>query len=127
VLAGLIGGAVEARALPVLRGKRLRFAVASAVATALATLALLDVQVLPWLVGGAFGAALGAAQSLSVRLGRAYTLLRTVTSAAAWSLGFVVLHEGGRFGKLGVLAPGIAAVLLHVATLRACSRRSPVP
>ena len=117
LLAGLIGGALEARALPSMKGKRRRFAVASALSTALAAMLLLDVQVMPWLVGGLFGAALGAAQAQAVGLARRDVLLRALASSAAWSLGLVVLHAGGSFGKLGVLAPALAAVL--VASLRA--------
>lgn len=130
ILAGLIGGAIEARTLPAMDGKRLRFAAASAAATALAALFLLDVQSMPWLVGAVFGAALGAAQAQAVGLARRDLFLRTLTGSVAWSLGFVVLHAGGTFGKLGVLAPGVAAILLAVArvrrwpTLRACSCRS---
>jgi hypothetical protein len=126
VLAGLIGGGIEARTLRTMDGKRFRFAAASAVATALAAILLLDVQVMPWLVGAGFGAALGAAQGQAVGLARRDVILRTLTSAAAWSLGFVVLHSGGTFGKLGVLAPGVAAILLAVASARltACSYRS---
>ncbi len=118
ILAGLIGGAIEARTNQAMDGKRLRFAAASAAATALAAMLLLDVQTMPWLVGAAFGAALGAAQAQAVLLARRDVALRTLTSAVAWSLGFVVLHHGGTFGKLGVLAPGVAAILLAVASAR---------
>jgi hypothetical protein len=116
LLAGLIGGAIEARTLRTMKGKRLRFAAASALATALAAMLLLDVQVLPWLVGGLFGTMLGAAQAQATGLGRRDSLLRTAFGAVAWSLGFVVLHAGGSFGKLGVLAPAIAALLLALAS-----------
>ena len=122
ILAGLIGGAIEARTLRAMDGKRLRFAAASAAATALAAVLLLDVQSMPWLVGAVFGAALGAAQAQAVGLPRREVLLRTLTGSVAWSLGFVVLHSGGTFGKLGVLAPGVAAVLLAVASVRRVPR-----
>jgi hypothetical protein len=112
LLAGIIAGAVEARAMPSMRGKRLRFSFATAAATAILTVLLLDVQVLPWLVGGAFGAAIALAQGGAVRLPARQTLLRAATSAAAWSLGFVLLHAGGACGKLGVIAPGLAVLLL---------------
>jgi hypothetical protein len=118
VLAGLIGGAIEARTLPSATGRRLGFTAASALATALAAVLLLDVQVMPWLVGGLFGAMLAGAQARALGLGRRDALLRTLTSTAAWSLGFVVLHAGGPSGKLGVLAPGLAAVLLALASAR---------
>jgi hypothetical protein len=123
VLAGLVGGAVEGRALPSMRGKRLRFAFATAIATAIVTVLLLDVQVLPWLVGGVFGVAIALAQAGAVRLPARLAVLRGATSAAAWSLGFVLLHAGGTCGKLGVIAPGLAVVLLAVAsvTMRARS------
>jgi hypothetical protein len=113
LLAGLIGAAIEARATPSTRGKRLPFTGASAVTTALVTVLLLDVRVLPWLVGGTFGAALALAQAGALGLGcTRSTLLRTLTSTVAWSLGFVALHAGGGLGKVGVLAPGLAVVLL---------------
>lgn len=118
LLAGLIGGAIEARTLQSTQGKRLRFAAASGLATALAAMLLLDVQVMPWLVGGVFGAVLGAAQAQAARLARRDVLLRSLTSTAAWSLGFTVLHAGGTFGKLGVLAPGLAAILLALVSVR---------
>ena len=117
LLAGLIGGAVEGRAMPALRGKRLRFSFATAVTTAILTVLLLDVQVLPWLVGGVFGAAIALAQSGAVRLPLRQSILRAATSAAAWSLGFVLLHAGGTGGKLGVIAPGLAVVLLAVVSM----------
>lgn len=119
LLAGLLGGAVEGRALPAARGKRLRFGFASAIATAIMAVLLLDVQVLPWLVGGAFGATLALAQAGAIGLPLRSASLRTLASAAAWSLGFVALHAGGGFGKLGVLAPGLAVVLLALASRRA--------
>jgi hypothetical protein len=116
LLAGLIGGAVEGRAMPSMRGKRLRFSFATAVASAILAVLLLDVQVLPWLVGGVFGAAIALAQAGAVRLPARASILRAATSAAAWSIGFVLLHAGGTCGKLGVVAPGLAVVLLAVAS-----------
>jgi hypothetical protein len=116
LLAGLIGAAIEARATPSMRGKRLQFSGASALTTALVTVVLLDVQALPWLVGGLFGAALALAQAAALGLPRRSTLLRTLTSTAAWSLGFVALHAGGGLGKVGVLAPGLAVILLALAS-----------
>ena len=116
LLAGLIGGAVEGRATPALRGKRLRFSFATAFATATLAVLLLDVQVLPWLVGGVFGAATALAQTGAVRLPARASILRATTSAAAWSMGFVFLHAGGTCGKLGVVAPGLAVVLLALAS-----------
>jgi hypothetical protein len=116
ILAGLIGGSIEARALRSTEGRRLRFVVASALATALTAMLLLDVQVMPWLVGGAFGLVLGGAQAGALAVGRRDALLRALTSAVAWSLGFTVLHLGGSLGKLGVLAPGLATVLLSLAS-----------
>ena len=129
LLAGLIGGAIEARTIPALKGKRLRFAAASALATALSAMLLLDVQVLPWLVGGLFGTMLGAAQAQAAGLGRRDSIHRTLASAVAWSLGFMVLHAGGSLGKLGVLAPALAALLLALGSTptrasTACSSRS---
>jgi len=118
LLAGLIGGAVEGRATPALRGKRLRFSFATAFATATLAVLLLDVQVLPWLVGGVFGAATALAQTGAVRLPARASILRATTSAAAWSMGFVFLHAGGTCGKLGVVAPGLAVVLLALASAR---------
>jgi hypothetical protein len=108
-----------------MRGKRLRFATASALATALAALALVDVQVMPWLVGGLFGATIALAQSFAVRLPRRAALLRAATSAAGWSLGFVVLRDGGAYSKLGVLGPAVAGVLL--ATASAACAHWPTP
>ncbi len=116
LLAGLIGGAVEGRGMPSMRGKRLRFSFATAMACALLAVLLLDVQVLPWLVGGMFGAAIALAQAGAVRLAARASVLRAATSAAAWSMGFVLLHAGGTCGKLGVIAPGLAVVLLAVAS-----------
>lgn len=118
LLAGLIGGAVEGRATPALRGKRLRFSFATAFATATLAVLLLDVQVLPWLVGGVFGAATALAQTGAVRLPARASILRTTTSAAAWSMGFVFLHAGGTCGKLGVVAPGLAVVLFALASAK---------
>jgi hypothetical protein len=112
LLAGLIGGGIEAATLAASRGRRLRFTGASAVATAIVALLLLGVQSVPWLVGGVFGAALGLSQALAMGLPRRDAALRTLTSAAAWAVGFVILHGGGSFGRLGVLAPGVAALLL---------------
>lgn len=118
LLAGLIGGAVEGRATPALRGKRLRFSFATAFATATLAVLLLDVQVLPWLVGGVFGAATALAQTGAVRLPARASILRATTSAAAWSMGFVFLHAGGTCGKLGVVAPGLAVVLFALASAK---------
>jgi hypothetical protein len=118
LLAGLIGGAVEGRAMPSMRGKRGRFSLATAVASAILAVLFLDVQVLPWLVGGVFGAAIALAQAGAVRLPARASMLRAATSAAAWSMGFVLLHAGGTCGKLGVVAPGLAVILLAVANVR---------
>ena len=118
LLAGLIGGAVEGRATPALRGKRLRFSFATAFATATLAVLLLDVQVLPWLVGGVFGAATALAQTGAVRPPARASILRATTSAAAWSMGFVFLHAGGTCGKLGVVAPGLAVVLFALASAK---------
>ena len=118
LLAGLNGGAVEGRATPALRGKRLRFSFATAFATATLAVLLLDVQVLPWLVGGVFGAATALAQTGAVRLPARASILRATTSAAAWSMGFVFLHAGGTCGKLGVVAPGLAVVLFALASAK---------
>ncbi|MBX3206592.1 MAG: hypothetical protein KF764_16080 [Labilithrix sp.] len=118
VVAGLVGGAIEARANGDLRGKRLCFTGASAVVTTLFALALLDVEAVPWLVGAVFGGALGAAQGLAVGLGRRDVGLRASTSAAAWSLGFVALQAAGPASKLGLLAPALAGLLLHLASRR---------
>lgn len=112
LLAGVIGGAIEARSSASLRGMRLRFTGATALATALATVLLLGVESMPWLVGGVFGGAIAAAQAVAIGLARRAAISRVLTSAAAWSLGFAVLHHGGTYGKLGVLAPGLAVLLL---------------
>lgn len=123
IVAGLIGGAIEARSNPAMRGKRLRFTGATALATAIASVLLLDGQVLPWLVGGAFGAAIGGAQAAAVSLPRREALLRAATSAAGWSLGFIVLHDGGAsYSKLGVLGPGLAAIILALASVPRAAR-----
>jgi hypothetical protein len=116
LLAGILGGAVEARSMASMRGRRLRFAAASALATAITATLLIDVQVMPWLVGAAFGASIAIAQGFAVGLPRRDVVLRALTSSAAWSLGFVVLHGGGTYGKLGVVAPGLAVVLLALAS-----------
>lgn len=116
LFAGLIGGAIEARSNVSMRGKRLRFTGATALVTAVVTLLLLDVQVLPWLVGGVFGAAIALAQAKALGLARRDAVLRALTSSAAWSLGFFVLHTGGAYGKLGVVAPGLAVLLLALAS-----------
>jgi hypothetical protein len=121
ILAGLIGGAIEARTVRSMAGRRLSFAVASALATSLSALLLLDVQVMPWLVGALFGATLGGAQAQAIGLGRQDSLLRTLTSTVAWSLGFIVLHVGGTFGRFGVLAPGLAVLLVALASARRVS------
>jgi hypothetical protein len=116
LLAGLIRGAAEGRGMPSMRVKRLRCSFATAVTSAILAVLLLDVQVLPWLVGGVFGAAVALAQAGAVRLPARASILRAGTSAAAWSIGFVLLHAGGACGKLGVIAPGFAVVLLAVAS-----------
>ncbi|MBX3198328.1 MAG: hypothetical protein KF894_09380 [Labilithrix sp.] len=125
VVAGLVGGALEARANGSLRGRRLGFTGASAVVTTLFALTLLDVEVLPWLVGGVFGGALGAAQGLAAGLGRRGVSLRASTSAAAWSLGFIVLQASGPASKLGLLAPALAGLLLHLASRRRVGAATP--
>lgn len=114
--AGLIGGAIESGSTVSMRGKRLRFTGATALVTALLTLLLLEVQVLPWLIGGVVGAALAVAQAKALGLARRDAILRLLTSAATWSLGFFVLQTGGPYGKIGVIAPGLAAVLLALAS-----------
>jgi hypothetical protein len=116
--AGLIGGAVEARANPSFRGARLRFAAASAIATAVVAVLLLDLQVLPAAVGATFGMSLGAAQATALGLSRRGSLVRVLASAAAWSIGFVVLRDAGAYAKLGVLAPGAVVLLVAAAGAR---------
>jgi hypothetical protein len=88
---------------------------------------LLDVQVLPWLVGGVFGATVALAQATAVGLPRRDTVLRVLTSSVAWSLGFLVLHADSTYGKAGVIAPGLAVLLLTLASsarVRAWTTRS---
>ena len=121
LLAGLVGGAVEGRALPATRGKRLRFSFATAITTAIVAVLLLDVQVLPWLVGGVFGGAIALAQAGAVGLRRRSTALRTATRRprGRWVR---ALHAGGSLAKLGVLAPGLAVVLLAVASAARAAR-----
>lgn len=116
--AGLIGGAIESSTNASTRGKRLRFTGATALVTTAVTLLLLDVQSMPWLVGGVFGAAISLAQARALGLARRDAVLRVLTSATAWSLGFFVLQAGGTWGKLGVSAPGLAAVALALASSR---------
>jgi hypothetical protein len=116
LFAGAVGGAVEARSNSGLRGMRLRFTGASSLATSLAAALLLDVQVLPWLVGGLFGVSLGAAQATAMRLPPRDALFRALTSSVSWSIGFLVLRDAGASAKLGVLAPGVAVLLLAVAS-----------
>lgn len=111
LLAGLIGAAIEARFMSSLRGKRLQFTGATALVTAVATLLLIDVHALPWLVGGVFGAAIAVAQAKVLGLGSRDAILRTLSSSVAWSLGFALLQHGGAYEKLGVLAPGLAVIL----------------
>jgi hypothetical protein len=123
LLAGAIAGAIESRANTAMRGKRLRFTGATAVMTAIVTVLLVDVHILFWLVGAAFGAATAAAQAKALGLARRDAILRVLTSSAAWSLGFLVLDVGGKYGKIGLIAPGLAAVVFALATLSAERRR----
>lgn len=127
IIAGLVAGAIEARSTSALRGKRLRFTGATALATALVTVVLLDVQSLPWLVGAAFGAAIGLAQAGAVGLGRRDASVRAAALAVGWSFGFLVLKDGGALSKLGVLAPALSALLIGLAASPRVSRLGMAP
>jgi hypothetical protein len=112
LLAGLVAGAVEARATPGTRGRRLRFVGA----TALLTVLMLGVQELPWLVGAGFGATVALAQAAALALPRRDATLRAIASSAAWAVGFALLHHGGACAKIGALAPAIAVIIVALAS-----------